>query len=81
MNELSMTPEEQATIKENLRQAAEILYKNTSSRELTSFETIELSVREHLQKTVAPEISNFFIAQQEGILEEENEKFKLVSEK
>ena len=53
-----MTPEEQATIEENLREVAEILYKNTSSKELTSFETIELSVREQLQETVAPEISN-----------------------
>ena len=76
-----MTPEEQATIKENLRQVAEILYKNTSSKELTSFETIELSVREHLQGTVAPEISNFFIAQQEEPPREENEKFKPVSGK
>ncbi|ELS04535.1 hypothetical protein Xen7305DRAFT_00042690 [Xenococcus sp. PCC 7305] len=44
-----MTPEEQAAIKEHLRQVAEILYKNTSSEELTSFENIELSIREHLQ--------------------------------
>ena len=70
-----MTPEEQATVKENLRQVAEILYKNTSSAELTSFETIELSVREHLQETVAPEISNFFSTQQEENLREEKEKF------
>ena len=53
-----MTPEEQATIKENLKQVAEILYKNTSFTEWTSFETIELSIREHLQETVGPEISN-----------------------
>ena len=76
-----MTPEEQAKIKENLRQVAEILYKNTSSAELTSFETIELSIREHLQETVAPEISNFFIARQEAIPLEEKEQFKPVSEK
>ena len=76
-----MTPEEQATIKENLREVAEILYKNTSSKELTSFEKIELSVREQLQETVAPEISNFFIAQQEGSPPEENERFKPVPEK
>ena len=73
-----MTPEEHATIKENLRQVAEILYKNTSSVELTSFETIELSIREHLQEIVAPEISNFFITQQEENPQEENEKFKPV---
>ena len=76
-----MTPEEQATVKENLRQVAEILYKNTSSAELTSFETIELSVREHLQETVGPEISNFFITQQAETPREEKEKYKPVSGK
>ena len=49
-----------AKIKEHLRQVAEILYQNTPSAELTIFETIELSIREHLQETVAPGISNFF---------------------
>ena len=76
-----MTPEEQANIKEYLRQIAEILYKNTSSAELTSFETIELSIRDHIQETVAPEISNFFTTQQEETLGEEKEKFKPASEK
>ncbi len=76
-----MTPEEQATIKEHLRQVAGILYKNTPSAELTRFETIELSVTEHLQETVAPEISNFFSTRQEETPQEEKEKFKPVWEK
>ena len=76
-----MTPEEQATIKENLKQVAEVLYKNTASEELTSFETIELSIREHLLETVGPEISNFFTSQQAETLPEEKEKFKPVSGK
>ena len=76
-----MTPEEQAKVKEHLRQVAEILYKNTSSTELTRFETIELSIREHLQETVGPEISNFFTSRQEETQQEEKEKFKPVSEK
>ena len=53
-----MTPEEQTKLKENLRQVAEILYKETPSDKLVRFETIELSIREHLQEIVAPEISN-----------------------
>jgi hypothetical protein len=76
-----MTPEEQTTIKEQLKQVAEILYKNTSSTELTSFETIELSIREHLQETVGPEISNFFITQQAETQWEEKEQSKPVLEK
>lgn len=56
-----MTPEEQQKIKINLQEIAEILYKNTSVNNLQSFESVELSVREHLIETVAPEISGFFL--------------------
>ena len=70
-----MTPEEQATVKEQLRQVAEILYKNRPSAELTRFETIELTVREHLMETVGPEIGNFFTSQQEETLRFEKEQF------
>jgi hypothetical protein len=55
-----MTPEEQIIIQEKLREVAEILYKNTSSESLETFETVELSVREHLLEIVAPEIGEFF---------------------
>lgn len=56
-----MTPEEQQKIKINLQEIAEILYKNTPVDNLQSFESVELSVREHLIETVAPEISVFFL--------------------
>ena len=69
-----MTPEEQAVVQEKLREVSEILYKNTPSEELKTFETIELSIREHLLETVAPEISNFFSTQQEAKKQEESEK-------
>ena len=51
-----MTPEEQAKVDQKLREVAEILYKNTPDEELANFETIELSVRGQLLKTVAPRI-------------------------
>ena len=69
-----MTPKEQAIIQEKLREVAEILYQNTSSERLETFETVELSVREHLLETVAPEIGNFFINQQGEKKQEEHEK-------
>ena len=69
-----MTPEEQAIVKEKLGEVAEILYKNTPSEKLSTFETVELSVREHLLETVAPEVGNFFSNQQEETKQEENEK-------
>ena len=76
-----MTPEEQAKMKEHLRQVAEIVYKETPSDKLAKFETIELSIREQIQETVAPEISNFFSKQQGEIGQEETERFKPVSDK
>jgi len=68
-----MTPEQRQKIKINLQEIAEILYKNTPVDNLQSFESVELSVREHLIKTVAPEISSFFLTQQEELLRGEKE--------
>ena len=69
-----MTPEEQALVQTKLREVAEILYNNTPPEALRTFETIELSVREHLLETVAPEIGNFFAIQQEATAQEGSEK-------
>ncbi|MEM6611542.1 MAG: hypothetical protein AAF652_04675 [Cyanobacteria bacterium P01_C01_bin.72] len=69
-----MTPEEQAEVDQKLKEVAEILYKNTSDEELVTFETIELSVREQLLKTVAPKIGEFFYLQQQEPMQEEKEK-------
>ena len=69
-----MTPEEQATVDRKLKEVAEILYNNTSEEELNTFETIELSVRDHLLKTVAPKIGEFFSIQQQEQVREEREE-------
>lgn len=69
-----MTPEEQVIVQQKLREVASILYKNTPSQELETFETVELSVREHLLETVAPEIGKFFLARQEEQMQEESDK-------
>ncbi|MEL6493816.1 MAG: hypothetical protein AAFQ41_01670 [Cyanobacteria bacterium J06623_7] len=66
-----MTPEEQAIVERKLKEVAEILYKNTPDEELETFETIELSVREHLLETVAPKIGEFFCIQQGEQAQEE----------
>lgn len=62
---MNMTPEEKALVERKLKEVAEILYSNTPSGELKTFETIELSVRDHLLKTVAPKIGEFFSVQQQ----------------
>jgi hypothetical protein len=69
-----MTPEEQIIVAQKLKEVAEILYNNTPDEELNTFETIELSVRDHLLKTVAPTIGEFFSIQQQEQVQEETEK-------
>jgi hypothetical protein len=69
-----MTPKEQTTVAQKLKEVAEILYNNTPGEELNTFETIELSVRDHLLKTVAPTIGEFFSIQQQEQVQEEAEK-------
>lgn len=68
-----MTPEKQTIVDRKLKEVAEILYNNTSEEELNTFETIELSVRVHLLKTVAPRIGKFFSIQQQEQVREERE--------
>ena len=68
-----MTPEQRQKLKINLQEIADIFYQNTPPDNLQSFESIELTVREHLVETVAPEISSFFLTQQEELLQGEKE--------
>ena len=67
-----MTPEESKVLKDHLKAAAAILLNNTPKEELKSFNSIELAVREHLLKEVAPEIGNFFKQQQRDRKEQED---------
>ena len=67
-----MTPEESKVLKDHLKAAAAILLNNTPKEELQSFNSIELAVREHLLKEVAPEIGNFFKQQQRHRKEQED---------
>jgi len=67
-----MTPEESKVLKDHLKAAAAILLNNTPKEELQSFNSIELAVREHLLKEVAPEIGNFFKQQQRNRKEQED---------
>ena len=67
-----MTPEESKVLKDHLKAAAAILLNNTPKEELQSFNSIELAVREHLLKEVAPEIGNFFKQQQRNRKDQED---------
>lgn len=55
-----MTNEERHILQEHLQAAAAILLKNTPKEELKDFASIELAVRDHMLKSVAPEIGKIF---------------------
>lgn len=68
-----MTPEDEQQLKAHLKAAAEILYKNTDSTELKSFESIEKSLREQILKEVGPELASFFFQKYQRLKQEEPE--------
>ncbi|MGD1936602.1 MAG: hypothetical protein ACFCA4_03470 [Cyanophyceae cyanobacterium] len=55
-----MTPEEATQLNHHLTEAARILKQNTPQSQLTDFECVELTVRQHLLETVGPAIGEFF---------------------
>ncbi len=55
-----MTPEETQELQKCLEKVSAILLKNTPSEQLKDFGSIELAVRDHVLKEVAPEIGKFF---------------------
>ena len=59
-----MTPEETQELQKCLEKVSAILLKNTPSEQLKDFGSIELAVRDHLLKEVAPEMGKFFKQQQ-----------------
>ena len=61
-----MTAEESKILQEHLQAATTILLKNTPKEQLKDFASIELAVRDHVLKEVAPEVGNFFKQQQQN---------------
>ena len=69
-----MTPEDQQQLKAYLKGAAEILYRNTDSTELSNFESIKKSLRQKLLSEVGPELGSFFFQQHQELKQEEREQ-------
>ena len=69
-----MTPSDQQQLKAHLKAVAKILYRNTDSTELKSFESIEKSVRQKMLSEVGPEVGNFFFQQYQELKQENPEK-------
>jgi len=60
ISETTMTPEDSQRLEACLLEAAEILYRNTPSEELTNFESLEKVVRKKMLEQVSPKIAFFF---------------------
>ena len=69
-----MTPEDQQQLKAHLKEVAEIIYRNTDPKELSSFESIEKSLPQKMLKEVGPELGSFFFQQYQELKREEAEK-------
>ncbi|MEH2321197.1 ISKra4 family transposase [Nostoc sp.] len=61
-----MNPEDSQRLEACLLEAASILYRNTSTEDLISFESIEKAVRTKMLEQVSPKIAFFFIKQVTG---------------
>jgi hypothetical protein len=56
-----------------IQEVAEILYRNTSKKELTSFERIEQAVRTKMLEEVSPKVAFFLSNKLQGQKREEKE--------
>jgi len=61
-----MTPEDSQGLEACLLKAAEILYRNTQTEELTSFESLEKAVRTKVLEQVSPKIAVFLLNKSQG---------------
>ncbi len=57
-----MTPEDKKRLEEHINEIARILYKNTPSEKIQTFESIETTVRDQVLEHVSPKIA-FFLSE------------------
>ena len=61
-----MTPEDSQRLEACLQEAAEILYRNTPTEEMTNFENLEKVVRTKMLEQVSPKIAFFLSNKSQG---------------
>ena len=61
-----MNPEDSQRLEACLQEVAEILYRNTQTEELTSFESLEKAVRTKMLEEVSPKIAFFLSNKSQG---------------
>lgn len=73
-----MTPSERKKLQACLREAGEILYKNTDTESLETLEDIEIAVREQILENVSPQIALFLSKEKQRREKEESVKSRVV---
>ena len=68
-----MTHEDKQQLKAYLKGATEILYRNTEPTEISSFESIEKSLRQKMLEEVGSELATFFFQQYQELKQEDSE--------
>ena len=61
-----MNPEDSQRLEACLQEVAQILYRNTQTEELTSFENLEKAVRTKMLEEVSPKIAVFLSNKSQG---------------
>lgn len=56
-----MNREEQERLQYHIQEAAKILFEDTPSDQVQDFDSIEMTLRQHILDTVAPDIAGFFL--------------------
>ncbi len=74
-----MTPEDSQRLEACLLEAAEILYRNTPSAELTNFESLSKVVRTQMLEQVSPKIAFFFLKKSQSQKQAETESSRASS--
>lgn len=68
-----MTPEDSQRLEACLQEAAEILYRNTPTEEMTNFESLEKVLRTKMLEQVSPKIAFFLSNKSQGHKQVEKE--------
>lgn len=71
---MKLSDREKEKLEEHLKAIAKILYQNTPSQKLKTFEQIETTLREQMQQEVVPEIAQFFFEKSAKLKQEDEEK-------
>jgi hypothetical protein len=56
---MTMTPEDKELLAAHVKEIAKILYKNTPSEQISTFEDLETAVRAQILEHVSPKITFF----------------------